>query len=198
MTQDEAKAQILEICSKVSKNRVYNHIRCHYEELFEYIETYFDWPSETKSGIKLMWILNDIHEIPKCIECGEDIPINRLHKADKTYMFCSKYCADHSKHAREQYKKTCMEKYGAEHNMKSEKGMAEYIDGIQKKYGKDITNICQAKNVREKIHQTNIEKYGCISPFGSSDVQEKAKQTFIDKYGVDNPFSSPSIQEKCD
>ena len=107
MTQDEAKAQILEICSKVSKNKVYNNIRCHYKELFEYIETYFDWPSETKSGIKLMWILNDIHEIPKCIECGEDIPINRLHKADKTYMFCSKYCADHSKHTREQYKKTC-------------------------------------------------------------------------------------------
>ena len=42
MTQDEAKAQILEICSKVSKNKVYNNIRCHYEELFEYIETYFD------------------------------------------------------------------------------------------------------------------------------------------------------------
>jgi hypothetical protein len=37
----------------------------------------------------------------------------------------------------------------------------------------------------KKIRETNLKRYGCVSPFGNKEVQEKIKETNKNKYGVD-------------
>ena len=49
-----------------------------------------------------------------------------------------------------------------------------------------VSNISQLPDVRNKISNTNLEKYGSLSYFGSETAKEKIKKTNLEKYGVDN------------
>lgn len=64
----------------------------------------------------------------------------------------------------------------------------------QEKQSKKLKGKPRSKEITEKIQQTNLKKYGSISPFGNKQVQEKAKQVVKEKYGVDNVFSLKSFQ----
>lgn len=66
--------------------------------------------------------------------------------------------------------------------------------GCQKKYGVD--NIFQVPEIRKRIIETNMDKYGVPYPVEMRDFQDKAKQTWIEKYGVDHPLKSDLIQKK--
>lgn len=58
--------------------------------------------------------------------------------------------------------------------------------------------ITPAKNskVKEKIRHTNLMIYGTIVPAQNSEVKEKMRQTNLKKYGVENPYQSEEIKEK--
>ena len=62
------------------------------------------------------------------------------------------------------------------------------------KYG--CENPFQNKEVREKVKQTNLERYGCEYASQNKDIQEKAKQTNLEKYGCENPFQNKEVQER--
>ena len=49
---------------------------------------------------------------------------------------------------------------------------------------------------KEKIKQTNMQKYGCENVFQSVEIKEKSKQTCLEKYGVDHCIKNKEIQEK--
>jgi hypothetical protein len=51
------------------------------------------------------------------------------------------------------------------------------------------------KQRKQKIQNTNIKKYGSISPFGNKDIREKSKNTLIEKYGEENYFATKEFQE---
>lgn len=84
----------------------------------------------------------------------------------------------------------------------------------------DYEYAFQVPELKKKIQETNMQRYGSISPSGNSEVREKQKktlmkhygvenpsqskeildkmkQTFIEKYGVENPLLSPEIREKA-
>jgi len=94
----------------------------------------------------------------------------------------------------ENYKKTCLAKYGVENTS----GLTSTIDKRKQtnleRYGTEwaINN----ENIKSKVENTNLERYGCVSPFGNADVREKTIQTFIQKYGVKNPFELEEVQNK--
>lgn len=46
------------------------------------------------------------------------------------------------------------------------------------------------KDVVDKLHQTNLKKYGVESVFQSDDVKEKRKKTYIEHYGFDSPMKN--------
>lgn len=48
----------------------------------------------------------------------------------------------------------------------------------------------------ERMQKTNIEKYGCISPFGNKTVREKSKNTMLEKYEKENYFATSEFKEK--
>lgn len=65
-----------------------------------------------------------------------------------------------------------------------------------------VTNVTQghghAKRGREKGHQTNLMKYGSISPLGNRDVREKVEATNLERYGHKNVLGSDIIKERRD
>jgi hypothetical protein len=55
-----------------------------------------------------------------------------------------------------------------------------------------------SKEIREKIKQTNLKKYGVEISSQSAIVKEKMKNTCLEKYGVENPGQSKEAKAKRD
>jgi len=57
---------------------------------------------------------------------------------------------------------------------------------------------CAGKDsdLKEKIKQINIQKYGCACSLQNKDVQEKTKQTCLKKYGAENYSKTKEYKEK--
>ncbi len=68
-------------------------------------------------------------------------------------------------------KKTNLERYGAEHQMKN-------------------------KEIVDKVKKTNLERYGVTCTLRSEGSQKKIKETWTKKYGTDNPFDTVEVKEK--
>lgn len=53
-----------------------------------------------------------------------------------------------------------------------------------------------AQCVKDKIAQTNMARYGGVSPMASSEVRERIKSTTLDRYSVVNASSLPEVKER--
>lgn len=53
-----------------------------------------------------------------------------------------------------------------------------------------------AQCLKDKTAQTNMARYGGVSPMASSEVRERIKTTMLDKYGVVNASSLPEVKER--
>lgn len=53
-----------------------------------------------------------------------------------------------------------------------------------------------AQCLKDKTAQTNMARYGGVSPMSSSEVRERIKTTMLDRYGVENASSSPEVKER--
>lgn len=62
------------------------------------------------------------------------------------------------------------------------------------KYGVD--NPWKAKEVKEKIKDTNRKRYGVDFAAQSAQMKQASRKTFIEKYGVDNPWKAEEVKEK--
>jgi hypothetical protein len=51
-------------------------------------------------------------------------------------------------------------------------------------------------NNSRKIRETNLEKYGFITPAKNENIQNKIKKTNLEKYGVENVYQSDLIKNK--
>lgn len=70
------------------------------------------------------------------------------------------------------------------------------LNTIHEKYGENINNVMEVKEIKDKIVKTNIEKYGVPYCMQNKEIQNKSKQTCIEKYGVDNPSKSKEVTDK--
>ena len=59
-----------------------------------------------------------------------------------------------------------------------------------------MTSALKSDEVKEKVRQTCLNKYGTTSPLKNKDIKEKIKETCLKKYGVINPISNPLIYNK--
>ena len=71
-------------------------------------------------------------------------------------------------------------------------------DTCTKKYGKGIINVFQAEEVKEKIKNTNLERYGCECSLQNEEIRNKGMQTLKEKYGegIINVSQVKEIQDK--
>lgn len=88
---------------------------------------------------------------------------------------------------------TFIEKYGSWVSQ-SEEVKAKIKDTNMQKYG--VQYGLSAQSIKDKIKDTVLEKYG-VEHIGKSDViRAKIKETTVEKYGVDNPGKVEKFRDK--
>lgn len=116
---------------------------------------------------------NNIEEIPKCPICG---------KNKKSYIYWyGASCGNIECSTKIQYQ--------------------TFLNNIHIKYGNDIDNYSQLPEIKEKVKQTCLKRYGTTSPLKNKEIwnktrqhtiehcgcaynKEKLNQTLLEKYGV--------------
>ena len=66
---------------------------------------------------------------------------------------------------------------------------------LSERYG--VTNVMYLDNVKQKVFNTNIERYGNKCSLRNNEVYEKAKSTWLNKYGVINIFNTEQNKQKA-
>lgn len=142
---------------------------------FKYLN---DWVNEVTSyklsdpfystPTKCYWIVYDLHEFPKCVACGK-----------------SDWYEKHNVHFWNGYSRTCSKKCRQDDPLTKQ----HRINTCQKKYGVD--NPWQSKEIKDKIFQTRLEKYGNGNYRNSEKTNETKK-----KHAEENPQYLLSIDKK--
>ena len=98
----------------------------------------------------------------------------------------------------------------------TERYKRKYLEAIQNKYGPEITNVSQVREVQEKKEKTYSKKYGSYEAYLSqcrgkmekgyceykkdgervSKTKDAATRTLHDRYGVDNPAQIESVRRR--
>lgn len=94
-------------------------------------------------------------------------------------------------------RQTCLDRYGVVSTALIREVKAKQIETLQKKYGDGITNPFGSKEIRTKIKETMIDRYGVENPLQSEEIKEKTKRTNLERYGVTNPSMLPEIRDKA-
>jgi hypothetical protein len=106
-------------------------------------------------------------------------------------IYCSKKCSNNDldiiKVKSENYKKTCISKYGVDNVSKSD----FIIEKIKKKRSELDLNFIQ-----EKIKKTNLERWGVDNPSKLDNIKKLKIKKSLEKWGVENPFQSDEIKLK--
>ena len=66
-------------------------------------------------------------------------------------------------------------------------------------YARTCSISCGQKHpeTRQKMSETNLERYGATNPYGSKEIREKIKKVNLERYGVKNPYNIPKIHTKA-
>jgi hypothetical protein len=90
----------------------------------------------------------------------------------------------------EKRKQTCLKNMGVEYSSQTKEHKNSVTNTWNNKSSDEIQEI------RQKIIQTNLEKYGVTSVFFLDNVREKIKQTMLERYGVVHNSQSDEIKNK--
>lgn len=169
--------------------------------LYDYImEMTKDFP-DLNCSTRIYWILNDIHEYPKCKVCGNEIRHNAICRplTGYTQETCSNSCAQKNPSTREKMRLNSLKKYGTECPQKSKeyreklknilenKDQSHWNESLKKrrttcmkKYGVD--SITKVYEIRKRAAET----FKNIDPVIKQEIMRKRTASKIKKYGIDN------------
>ena len=135
----------------------------------------------------VFWILNDLHDFPKCQNpaCGKHIAHN-VHSLKSGYRrFCSKACANSAPQTLQRREQLSMQRHGVPHFTNRHKSEETTF----KHYG--VKYPFQSRALRAKAAEQLVESYGISSYMEAPDFKEKSKQTMLKKHGVENVMQLP-------
>ena len=87
----------------------------------------------------------------------------------------------------------CMHKYGVDNPAKSEIVKKKAKETAMKNHG---GLGLASPEIKKRVQQTNIKKYGVKSPFEAESVKDKIKQTNLERYSAENVFASEYGKQK--
>ena len=145
---------------------------------------------------------------PIC-ECGCNTPVSIV--AYSTYFEYSRYTKNHfprkpvseetKKKVKENTRKAIQAKYGVDHIFQLKEFQDKAKAGVWAKYGvgnvmqdptvKESNRHIQSEETREKIRQTNQERYGAKSYPASKEGKLAIKEANMKNLGVSNPAQTP-------
>ena len=152
--------------------------------IIEYLNTQFIDKSDMNIIDKLLCILNDTNDVPRCPICGK--PCKR--DGYKYHKSCG-----NSKCIYGLKKQSMIKKYGVANPFQLESVKEKIKKTNIERYGVD--NPAKSQKVWDKIKATNLEKYGTEYVMSNDSIKEKVRQTCIKKYGVDNVKKSELIKK---
>ena len=152
--------------------------------IIEYLNTQFIDKSDMDIIDKLLCILNDTNDVPRCPICGK--PCKR--DGYKYHKSCG-----NSKCIYGLKKQSMIKKYGVANPFQLESVKEKIKKTNIERYGVD--NPAKSQKVWDKIKATNLEKYGTEYVMSNDSIKEKVRQTCIKKYGVDNVKKSELIKK---
>lgn len=208
---------------------IMSHFKFHYykilghqenKDLMEFIDSWSEKLINNRLSTKIFWILHDIHDFPRCKQCGklmnrdEDIDLKR----DRYRTYCSNRCACSSSERNEKRKKTnnriyggnapicndevkrktretCLEKYGVEYAIQSQGFKDKIKDTMLKRYG--VEYAAQNEDIKHKTVETCLKRYGTTNGGCSKEALEKIRKTNQDRYGVNCSFEREEVREKA-
>lgn len=131
----------------------------------------------------------------KCNNINCKTIVTEIRKKDGQYKkYCSLSCRRLG--VAEKAKQTSLERYGVSNPSKSEEIKQRIKDSFTKKHGEGITNAMGLKEFRDKIVETNIERYGTNKPQSLEQFQEKTKKSNLEKYGTEIPQRLQELKDK--
>ena len=150
------------------------------KHLLDFIEQYEqDKLKDNNLQTKIFWILNDIHDYPKCH--NPNCPHGGIVKSNVRNIFtgygtdyptCCSACAKHT---------------------------PEYLqnwgDSIESKYGEGIRHPMQSNVVKTQVRETTEERWGGIG-FASPEIHQKYEDKCMELYGVANGGGSEQAMKK--
>lgn len=147
-----------------------------------------------------------IKDIPKFEESSKKLKIDcfcdycgilfqrTISNLERSYKHLKKDSCDNKECVQKKKKEIFNLKYGCDNPFQSKEVKQKIIDSNLKKYG--VVNPAQNENIRNKQKKTCLEKYGAENPFQSETVKEKIKEKNLLLYGVENSFQRKEVQEK--
>ena len=99
---------------------------------------------------------------------------------------------------------TCLERYGTIYPSQAKEIMDKIRNTVMEKYGvecifslPEVYEKCHSEETVNKIRETNLERYGSISPLHSKEVREKIAATNKERYGEEYIVNLPRVREKA-
>ena len=151
------------------------------KHLLDFIEQYEQGKLKDNSfQTKVFWILNDIHDYPKCH--NPNCPHGGIVKSNVRNIFTG-YGSEYPTCC-----STCV-KHTPEY-------LQNYGDSIERKYGKGIRHPMHSSEVKAQMRKTTEERWGGIG-FASPELNAKEREIFKNKYGSEDPGNLPEFREKA-
>lgn len=97
--------------------------------------------------------------------------------------------------AHERRKATIREHHGVENQFQRPEIKAQLKESWKKTYGGHPT---QNETVKQKIRETNLERYGGVAPASSDEVLKKIRETNLEKYGVEWTVQDENTKKKIE
>ena len=140
---------------------------------------------------KFYLIENLLTEIPKC-ECGNSVKF--IDMINGYRKFCSRRCAYDSDSVKKSKRETCIEKWGVDNPSKVKEIKDKVKETNIKKFGHEWAT--KSDLIKEKIKDKFIENWGVDNPSKVKEVRDKAKLTMVEKFGVEHAMHSNDIKNK--
>ena len=194
------------------KNPIVNprYLNKNYPEFFKYLND--KYPNISSIAEKLYLWKYSLTNQPRCVVCGNIARFNGISKGYSQY--CSYKCSNSDQLKKDKTRQTCLERYGCENPMQNElvkKSFINYFsipenqkkiqDEREKRSGVRFSG--QLQEVKNKIKQSCLEKYGVESGVQTNAAKENLKQSRIyrqiSKYGdiVDCGLHNDTYMYKC-
>lgn len=144
-----------------------------------------------KISEKIYQYVNNINEIPVCLNCGSNI--KTFHGISQGYAnYCSLKCSNSCGIIKDKKQNSMLKKYGITHNFSGKFGDRKCDKTLVENFG-DLKTAYDVRN--DKSKETCLTKYGIENPSQLTATKTKVKQTKLQKYGDENYCNVEKIRE---
>jgi len=192
MNREELKIFINEIRKNIDNKHLSIFIKRYYKDEYQQIINETNYLNNCKFTEQIYYILNDLYEIPKCKECGDNVKFLSIETGYQ--KFCGLKCSTNNKEVKDKSKKTNREKLGVDYPSQSEEVRKKSKETCLINHG--VENPSQSEKIQKKKRERCLKNHGVEYPSQSEKVKEKGKQNNFKKYGVEYPLQNKEIKEK--